>query len=121
MKMLHLPVHMDPVPQGTPVAPQPAPPVPGKFNASRMIVAQSWALLKQDKEILWFPVLSAIASLMVLVMVALLYFFFVLKGDAHIFSVAFSGNEALMKSYFENLGDNATMISYGVLFIYYLL
>ncbi|MEN9621890.1 MAG: hypothetical protein RLZZ67_324 [Candidatus Parcubacteria bacterium] len=35
----------------------------GKFKASRIIVSESWSVLKQDKELLFFPVVSAIVSL----------------------------------------------------------
>ncbi len=37
----------------------------GKFKTSRLIASQSWALLKQDKEMVLFPILSAVTSLVV--------------------------------------------------------
>jgi hypothetical protein len=46
----------------------------GKYKASKMIVAQSWALLKKDKEIMWFPVLSGIVSIIALVVLGAAYF-----------------------------------------------
>lgn len=60
----------------------------GKFKASRMIVNESWALLKQDKEILWFPVLSSLASLVALAVMGILFFILVMGSDIH----AFDGN-----------------------------
>jgi hypothetical protein len=57
----------------------------GKFKASKMIVKESWALLQQDKEILWFPVLSTISSLLALVIMGVLFFFLVMGGDINAF------------------------------------
>lgn len=48
-----------------------------------MLVEQSWALLKQDKEILWFPVLSTVTSIIALTLMAVLFFFTVMGGDVH--------------------------------------
>jgi hypothetical protein len=65
---------------------QPITPAPiklGKFQASRMIFSQSWQILKQDKELAWFPVLSAITSLIALAFFAAVIFFTFLKGDIH--------------------------------------
>ena len=39
----------------------------GRFEASKIIVRESWAILKADKEMMWFPVLSAVGSALVLV------------------------------------------------------
>lgn len=64
-------------------------PVPGlkigKFKASKMIVKESWALLQQDKEIMWFPVLSTISSLIALVIMGVLFFVLVMGGDINAF------------------------------------
>lgn len=35
------------------------------FNNSFALVRQSWAVLKQDKELLWFPVLSGVSSIII--------------------------------------------------------
>ena len=75
------------IPQGAPVS-VPAPVAPqkiGKFKASRMIVSESWHLLKQDKELAWFPVLSSVASLVALVIMGILFFTLVMHGDIHAF------------------------------------
>lgn len=42
----------------------PAEPLPkiGKFKASKMIAFASWDMLKQDREMLWFPVLSVLST-----------------------------------------------------------
>ncbi len=68
--------HSTPLPAPLPLAPL----TMGKFKASRMIVSQSWALLKQDKEIMWFPVLSAITSIIALTCFAAGIFFLCLGG-----------------------------------------
>lgn len=63
-------------------SPQPIVPLRiGKFKASRMIVKESWAVLNQDKEMLWFPVLSAIVTLIVFGIAAAVFFFTTLNGD----------------------------------------
>ncbi len=54
---------MPPEAQTIPVTPNPAPVKMGKFAASRTIVRESWSVLKQDKELLLFPIVSAIISL----------------------------------------------------------
>lgn len=53
----------------------------GKFRTSLSIVKASWAFLMKDKEMVWFPILSVFASLAVIAMVSLVYFFVVLGGD----------------------------------------
>ncbi|MEO8637706.1 MAG: DUF6159 family protein [Candidatus Taylorbacteria bacterium] len=75
----------------------------GKFKASRMIVRESWSVLNQDKELLLFPVLSSIFSILALAVVASIYFFVILGG-----SLATLENENQM---------NVT--SYAVLFVWY--
>jgi hypothetical protein len=62
-------------PQDTTAAPIIAPRTPlsiGRFAASKLIVKESWAILSQDKEILWFPVLSVISSLLVIGVVGMI-------------------------------------------------
>lgn len=87
--------------------PAPLPPLRmGKFAASRMIVQESWKILKQDKEIMWFPVLSAITSLVALMIMAGIGFFVLLDGNV----------ENLKGASKEGMGD----FSYVILFIYYL-
>ncbi|MDO8552042.1 MAG: DUF6159 family protein [bacterium] len=63
--------------------PQAAAPVAkiGKWKASKMVVRESWTLLKKDKEILWFPILSAILVLAAYVVIGAVYFFYVLNGS----------------------------------------
>jgi len=53
----------------------------GKFKASRMIVSESWNVLKQDKEMMIFPILSSIATLLVLLAFLGGFFFLVLSGS----------------------------------------
>lgn len=45
-----------------------------------MIVAQSWTLLMKDKEIMWFPVLSVITSLIALAVFGIAFYFVALGG-----------------------------------------
>lgn len=54
----------------------------GKFATSLAIVRQSWAILRQDKEIMLFPIVSAIVSSVALGVMGLLYFFVVLGSGA---------------------------------------
>jgi len=76
----------------------------GKFKASKMIVRESWNILKQDKELAWFPVFSAIASLFALIVLVLVFFFAFLAGDMQALS---------------NLGERGTdIVTYGVIFVY---
>ncbi len=79
----------------------------GKFQASKMIVKESWAVLKQDKEIMLFPVLSSITSLFVVLIMAIVFFIFVLHGNLQTW--------ALPKD--QQISD-VTM--YSALFVYYL-
>lgn len=78
----------------------------GKWKASITIVKQSWALLLEDKEIMWFPVLSSLTGLLALIVMATGYFFLSLGGDWSSFQ---EGSESQM---------NAD--SYALLFVYYL-
>lgn len=78
----------------------------GKFKASKTIVRESWNVLRQDKEILWFPVLSAIASIFALTVFSGILFVTAVSGGVDFFSTA---QESL-----------TTTVSYAVLFVYYL-
>ena len=83
----------------------PTPPLPmGKFAASELIVKESWAILKSDSELMWFPVLSSVLSLLATVVLGIGYFFFLLGGDVH----ALEGNPR---------GQDMT---YAALFVLYL-
>jgi len=53
----------------------------GKFSGSLLIVKQSWALLKQDREILLFPIISSVVSFVVFLIAAALFYFGYLGGD----------------------------------------
>jgi hypothetical protein len=64
----------------------------GKFKASRMLVYESWAILKQDKEIMWFPVLSVISSLIAILVMGILFFIFVMDADIHAFDEGFKSS-----------------------------
>lgn len=84
----------------------PAPQKIGKFKGSKMIVKQSFAVLNQDKEIMWFPILSGILCLI---------FFAVFI--ATIFLVALGGDISQLDTIKEN---NLDAITYAIMFVYYL-
>lgn len=79
----------------------------GKWEASQTIVKESLAVLKQDKEILWFPVFSGICSFAVFAVMALIYYYTVLGGSL----------EGFRSENLEQIGDVA---KYGTILIYYL-
>ncbi len=47
----------------------------GKFAASKRIVIESWNILKHDREIMWFPVMSSILSFVIALVFAGIVFF----------------------------------------------
>lgn len=104
---------VEPTPNGvvepvTAPATPPAQPVKlGKFRASKLIVKQSWHVLRQDKELVWFPILSALCSLAVFGFLIVLYFVLVGFGVAGTENV--SESEAVL-----------TLVDYAWLLFYYL-
>lgn len=80
----------------------------GKFQASKMIVKESWAVLKQDKEIMWFPILSTITTMFAVLIMSIVFFIFVLNGNMQTFSVP-AGQQF----------NDVTM--YSTVFVYYLI
>lgn len=107
----------EPIPQtvSAPVAVQPAHQAPaeqapvkiGKFKASTTIVKESWAVLKQDKEIMWFPIISSIVTLVAFIVMAILFYTLILGGSFDRFHVAED----------KDIND---VITYLVVLIYYL-
>lgn len=88
----------------TPVVP--APLKMGKFKASRLIVAQSWAVLKQDKEMVWFPILSLMTSLIAFVIIAVIYYLVVLHSNL---------------GFTNQIGSRSMQpVDYAFIFVYYL-
>jgi hypothetical protein len=79
----------------------------GKFQASKMIVKQSWNVLNKDMEIMWFPILSFLATIVTLIVMGVLFFFIVLGGHP----------EALKEG---NMEANNIAV-YGTVFIYYII
>jgi hypothetical protein len=63
-----------------PSAPSPVAKI-GKFKASLMIARSSWGILRKDKEMLFFPLLLAITSIIALALALVVVFFLVLHGD----------------------------------------
>jgi len=77
----------------------------GKFKASRMIVRESWQILMQNKGLAWFPVFSAVASLLALIILGLLFFFIIMSGDINALT---------------NISARSTdIITYAALLVYY--
>jgi hypothetical protein len=92
-------------PQEIPRPQSSLPPVKlGKLKASSMIVRESWSILIQDKEILWFPILSAIVNVLVLSIFCAVFYFVILGGDS------------------ANLDKNTSndLTSYAFSFVYYI-
>lgn len=92
---------------------QPAPKM-GKFKTSTTIVSESWALLKKNKEMMYFPVFSSISTLFAMVMMATLYYSFVLgygfsfDGFRNLFSDTNNGVQVGQTTY------------YSILLVYYI-
>ena len=78
----------------------------GKFQASRMIVKQSWEVLNKDMEIMWFPIISFFTTIIAIVAMGAIYYFVVLGGNLEVFS---HGRE--------NVNNVAV---YGTLLIFYI-
>jgi hypothetical protein len=78
----------------------------GKFKASQMIVKESWDVLNKDKEIMWFPVISFISTLVAILLMGVLFYFVALGGNPEVFS---HGRHA----------ENDVAV-YGTLLIYYI-
>ncbi len=51
----------------------------GKFKASKLLVKESWNILKQDKEMVLFPVASVFVNLLSIIIVSV-FFFFMISG-----------------------------------------
>ncbi len=79
----------------------------GKISGSKQIVKESWNILKQDKEIIWFPILSIISSLIFLMILGTIFFTVTLHGFA---------NESQLDTE-ETWGS----VGYLYLFIYYII
>ncbi len=74
--------------QGDTPSPSAVPPVStepkkkmGKFKASKMIASASWNLLKKDKEMMLFPVVSAVINILFFVLMSVIYLFAVMDGS----------------------------------------
>ena len=80
----------------------------GKFATSLAIVRQSWAILKQDKEIMLFPIVSVAVSGIALGIMGLLYVFVILGSGVE--SVATSSTESVPSDPWQ----------YLALFLYYI-
>ncbi len=59
----------------------PAPVKIGKFKASRIVVKESWAVLKQDKEIMLFPIISSIFTTIIFLILAAVFYFLIIGGN----------------------------------------
>jgi hypothetical protein len=53
----------------------------GRFKASLIITKESWSLLKKDKEMMMFPILSLIVSVIIIAIAGAVGFFMMLNGN----------------------------------------
>lgn len=53
----------------------------GRFQASKLLIRESFRLLKQDKEMMLFPILSVIMDLILFGILGVIFFIAVLHGD----------------------------------------
>jgi hypothetical protein len=79
----------------------------GKWKASKIIVKESFNVLMQDKEIMWFPVMSAITTLLATIVLIATGYFVIFNGNIE--SVDLESNKVL-----------SNVVIYSVLFICYL-
>lgn len=77
--------------ESVPVAPK-----MGKLKASKIILLESWAVLKQDREILWFPVISAILSVISMIAISSFFYYLMLRNNFD-FS-KFGGEDAVLNA-----------------------
>jgi hypothetical protein len=61
--------------------PVPTPVKIGKFKASMILAKESWNLLKKDKEMMLFPVISVLLNLVCAVLICFAFFLVVLGGN----------------------------------------
>ncbi|HEY0220790.1 MAG TPA: DUF6159 family protein [Candidatus Paceibacterota bacterium] len=78
-----------------------------KFKISKSIAIESWAVLKKDKEMLWFPILSAALSFILTLLLLSFFFFYTFSG--HISNLYTFNESDFIKS------------NYLILFLYYVL
>lgn len=79
----------------------------GKFKASFEIVKKSWAILNMDKEVMWFPVLSFIANLIL--------------NSIFVYVLFFSDLRNLDLFHTGDISIRNKIIEYIIYFVYYLL
>jgi membrane protease YdiL (CAAX protease family) len=80
----------------------------GKFKASKTIVKESWEILKQDKEIMWFPVISSITTLIAILIMAVIFYLVFLGGS-------------LTSLHIEEGQKLNDVITYAMLLVYYII
>ncbi len=76
----------------------------GRFDGGLQIAKESWTILKQDKEMMWFPLISSLTNILFIVA-----FFYVLFKTGSLSSVLGNSNEV-----------NSNIIKYAVIFVYYI-
>jgi hypothetical protein len=78
-------------PQATIIPSAPMPKI-GKWSASMTIVRESWGALMKDREILWLPVFSFIATMIAVIVIGGIYFAVFMGGSvAGIFTTTSTG------------------------------
>lgn len=78
----------------------------GKFKASKMLVYESFQILKKNKELAWFPVFTAVSILIALIIFAIVIF--ITTGDS-------------AQSFFNSQNKEINLALYLVIFVCYLL
>ena len=56
-----------------------------QFAASKLIIKESWSVLEKDKEVIWFPVLSTLCTVLLMLIITGAYVMIVLNGDIRAF------------------------------------
>lgn len=98
-----MPPEVTPVAAPAPVqTPEAAPQKMGKFKTSRLIVSESWSVLKQDKELVVFPIISALVALVAVAFLVIGY-------------ISFAPNTSG-----EFNRDQMSAVEYAFLFVYYI-
>jgi hypothetical protein len=94
-----------------PPAPTSTPQKIGKWRGGLLIAKQSFALLKKDKEILLFPILSSVCTIILSVLFFIVIFIFFISGNGDALAVESAQTTSLQE----------TIFIYGALFVLYII
>lgn len=105
------PQSMPPLEVSQHVAPTPTPQKIGKWRGGFLIARQSFALLKADKEIVLFPILATVSTMILGVLFCIIVFFFLFSGHGDAWIA--EGNRAMT--------EGEAIAVYGALFVIYII